>query len=54
MPHEQVFSFGIVEAKESQVLEDGKEKPPMNLGYFFVVHDVNIVDERLVNSLSHV
>ena len=52
--HEEVFGFGVVEAEEGEVLEDGEEQPSVDFWYLFVLHDLDVIDEGLVDALGHV
>ena len=49
-----MLCFRVVETKKSQILKYGEKKPSVDFRNLFVVHYVNIVDERFVNSLSHI
>jgi hypothetical protein len=52
--HEEMLGLGVVEAEEGEVLEDREEQPAVDLRDLLVAHDVNVVDQRLVNALGHV
>ena len=49
-----MFGFGVVEAEEGEVLEDGEEQPPVYFRYFLVLHDLDVVYQGLVDALGHV
>jgi len=42
MIHENMFGFCVVEAKQGEILEDRKEQPTVNLGYFLISHDADV------------
>ena len=49
-----MFGFGVVEAEEGEVLEDGEEQPPVDFRYFLVLHDLDVVYQGLVDAFGHV
>lgn len=54
VPHQNVLCLHVIETKQSKVLINGEEQPPMYLGNLRVPHQLNIADQGDVDALSHV
>jgi hypothetical protein len=52
--HEDVFGLHIIEAEESEVLIDREEEPSVYFGEFLFTNDLDILEKRIVDTLSHV
>ena len=55
LPHEELCPDGAaVEAEQGEVLEDREQQPAVYFQEFLIAHDVDIVDQRLVDAFGHV
>jgi hypothetical protein len=53
--HQDVFSFHVIKAQQSQVLVNREEKPSMNFKIDCIfTYEFNVVDQRNIDSFSHV